>query len=81
MTPVARPATASEVAAICGHLDDEVIAAIVATGATAAEVLEAFTSHSAGDRIATEIQHSSKGAVGAVYKILVRAPPGPARRG
>ena len=43
MTTLARPATAGEIVAICGHLDDDFVAAIAATGATAAEVLEAFT--------------------------------------
>ena len=43
MSAVAQTATASEIVAICGPLDDGVIARIRDTGATAAEVLEAFT--------------------------------------
>ena len=39
VTMPARPATAAEIVVICGHLDDDFIAAIAATGATAAEVL------------------------------------------
>lgn len=72
MNTVARPATASEIVAICGHLDDAVVAEIVATGATAAEVLEAFTWYSADDQIGTELQRSRHGAVGEVYEILTR---------
>jgi hypothetical protein len=77
MTTVARPATASEIVAICGHLDDDVTAAIVATGATAAEVLEAFTWYSADDQIGTELQRGQRGAVGRVYEILMRDEPDP----
>ena len=77
MSTVARPATASEIVAICGHLDDGMIAEIVATGATAAEVLEAFTWYSADDQIGTELQRSRRGAVGAVYDILRRDEPDP----
>ena len=77
MSTVARPATASEIVAICGHLDDGVVAEIVATGATAAEVLEAFTWYSADDQIGTELQRSRRSAVGAVYEILAREDPDP----
>jgi hypothetical protein len=77
MSTIARPATASEIVAICGHLDDGVIAEIVATGATAAEVLEAFTWYNADDQIGTEVQHSRQGAVGAVYEILAGEEPDP----
>ncbi len=77
MSGLARPATASEIVAICGHLDDGVVACIVATGATAAEVLEAFTWFSADDQIGTELQHGRHGAAGAVYDILVREEPDP----
>jgi hypothetical protein len=77
MTTVVQPATASEIVAICGHLDDQIIAEIVATGATAAEVLEAFTWCNADDQIGTELQHGRQGAVGAVYDILMREEPEP----
>ena len=77
MTTVARPATASEIVVICGHLDDDAIAEIVATGATAAEVLEAFTWYSADDQIGTELQRGQRGNVRAVYEILMRDEPDP----
>ena len=70
MTTTTRPATASEIIAICGHLDDGVIARIVATGASPTEVLEAFTWCCADDQIGTELQRGQRGAVGAVYDIL-----------
>lgn len=77
MNAVARPATAAEITAICGHLDDAVVARILATGATASEVLEAFTWYSADDQIGTELQRHSRGAVGAVYDILAQEEPDP----
>ena len=77
MNTLARPATASEIIAICGHLDDGTVADIVATGATAAEILEAFTWHSADDQIGTELQRGQRGAVRAVYEILCRDEPDP----
>ena len=77
MSIVAQAATASEIVAICGHLDDGVIARIVAIGATPAEVLEAFTWYSADDQIGTELQHGRHGAVGQVYVILMQEEPDP----
>jgi hypothetical protein len=56
-------------------LDDGVVARIVATGASPAEVLEAFTWSSADDQIGTELQHGRRGAAGAVYDILMREEP------
>lgn len=80
MNTIAKPATASEIVAICGHLDDDVIARVLATGATAAEVLEAFTWYSADDQIGTETRRHRQGAVGAVYEILCREDTDPDER-
>lgn len=77
MNEVALAATASEIIAICGHLDDGVIAQVLATGATAAEVIEAFTWFSADDQISTELRRGPRGAVAAVYDILMRKEPDP----
>jgi hypothetical protein len=77
MSAVAQAATASEIIAICGHLDDGVIAQIIATGATPAEVIEALTWFSADDQIGTELRRGPRGAVGAVYDILMREEPDP----
>ena len=68
--PLIKPASASEVRAIVGPLDDAVIARIVATGASAAEVLEAYTWLTADDHLGTELEHTCRGRVAQVYEIL-----------
>lgn len=65
MTVAIRSATASEIVAIVGHLDDGVIARILATGATPAEVLEAFTWTHADDQLGRELLRRPHGAAGA----------------
>jgi hypothetical protein len=65
-----KPATASEVRGIVGELDDAVIARIVATGATAAEVLEAYTWFMADDQLGTELDRTCRGRVAEVVDIL-----------
>jgi hypothetical protein len=70
-----EPATASEVASIVGKLDDDIIAGIVATGATAAEVLEAYTWLSADDQLGTELQRQPVGRVAEVCGILAADQP------
>jgi hypothetical protein len=77
MTSPSQPATASEIIEIVGHLDDGVVVRILATGASPAEVLEAFTWVNADDQIGTELQHGPRGAVGAVYEILLQEEPDP----
>jgi hypothetical protein len=77
MDTITRPATASEIVAICGHFDDGVIARILATGASADEVLEAFTWCSADDQIGTELSRGRRGAVNSVYDILMSEEPDP----
>jgi hypothetical protein len=77
MSIVAQPVTATEIVAICGSLDDDFIAAIAATGATAAEVPEAFTWYSSDDQIGTELQHGLRGNVRTVFEILMRDEPDP----
>ena len=77
MTSASRPATASEIIEIVGHLDDGVIARILVTGASPAEVLEAFTWVNADDQLGTELQHGRQGAVGTVYEILLQEEPDP----
>jgi hypothetical protein len=77
MNSTSRSATASEIIAIVGHLDDGVVSRIQATGATAAEVLEGFTWATADDQIGTELRHGRHGAAGAVYEILMQEEPEP----
>jgi hypothetical protein len=77
MNSTTRSATASEIIEIVGHLDDGVIASILATEATPAEVLEAFTWATADDQIGTELRHGRHGVAGAVYEILMQEEPDP----
>ena len=72
MTQQDRPVTSSEIIGIVGPLDDAVLIEIISTGASAGEVLEAFTWLTADDQIATEIGHGPRGAALRVYKILQR---------
>jgi hypothetical protein len=66
----AHAATAGEIVEIVGPLDDSVVMRIIDTGATAAEVLEAFTWLSADDQIGTELEHRPRATVMRVYEIL-----------
>jgi hypothetical protein len=68
--PSSKPASASEVRAIVGPLEDAVIARIIATGASAAEVLEAYTWLTADDQLGTELERTCRGRVAEVYEIL-----------
>lgn len=65
-----RPATASEIVAICCGLDDRMILDIIATGASAAEVLEAHTWLMADDQLGAELKRRPSGRVGQVCDIL-----------
>jgi hypothetical protein len=65
-----RPVTASEVVRLVGPLEDAVVARIIDTGATAAEVLEAFTWLTADDDLGTELERTRTGRVAQVYDIL-----------
>ena len=76
MTVATRSATPSEIVAIVGHLDDGVIARILASGATPAEVLEAFTWAHADDQLGRELLRRPHGAR-AVFDILMREEPDP----
>jgi hypothetical protein len=74
-----RPATAAEITEITGPLDDDMLMRIIATGATPAEVLEAFTWANADDQIGTELERRPRGAAARVYDILKEAEPEPDR--
>ena len=75
-----QPLTASQIVDIVGPLDDAVLLEILQSGATAAEVLEAFTWVNANDQIATETEHGPRGAVLRVCEILARQEPEPDER-
>lgn len=65
-----RTVIASEVAAICGELDERTIADIVATGATPSEVLEAHTWLSSDDYLHRAVHRAPAGTVAEVCRIL-----------
>jgi hypothetical protein len=80
MTEISRAATAEEIVKIVGPLDDAVLMRIIETGATASEVLEAFTWTTADDQIGTELERGPRGVVAQVYEILRREEPEPDER-
>lgn len=55
---------------ICGHLGDDRIAQIIATGAGPAEVTEAFAWLSEDEYLGGELEKSLSGLVERVYDIL-----------
>ena len=70
--------TREQVIAIVGTLDDDRLAEIIATGATPAEVTEAFEWLNRGGEMGEELHRSLHGTVAQVYEILKRDEP-PAR--
>ena len=74
MTKLSR----DDVIAIVGTLDDDRIAEIIATGASAAELTEAFTWLSQNGEAGARLGHSLSGTVARLYEILKRDEP-PAR--
>lgn len=80
MTDATRPATRDEIIEIVGPLDDATLVQIIATQATAAEVLEAFTWANADDQLGTELERGPRGAVTRVFEILKMEEPEPDER-
>ncbi|HEV2303502.1 MAG TPA: hypothetical protein VGR91_18205 [Stellaceae bacterium] len=80
MKEIPRPATVSEIVEILGALDDDLVTRILATGASAAEVLEAFTWANADDQIGTDLERRPRGAAAQVYEILKSEEPEPEER-
>lgn len=64
------PLTAEEVRRIVGRLSGDRIAAVLATGATSADVVEAFTWLSSDEYLGGGIERPLKGVVAEVYEIL-----------
>ena len=64
-------ATASEIRAIVGDVDDVVVASIAGTGASAAEVLQAVQWFRGAGGLENEAGHEPHGAVREVYEILL----------
>ena len=75
ITAKPAPATASEIRAIVGDVQDATVASILQTGATEAEVLEAFTWISADDALGNEVDHGRRGVAGQVFEILQAEEP------
>lgn len=65
-----RAATASEIRAIVGALEDNVIASIAALGATRDEVLEAQAWFASDDYLHRQLHHALKGRAAQVFEIL-----------
>jgi hypothetical protein len=64
------PLTAEDIRRIVGRISEDRIAAILATGATPAEVVEAFTWLSSDEYLGGGLERSLSGAVAQVYEIL-----------
>ncbi len=70
LTAERRTATAEEISTIVGAVENGTLAAIVATGATREEVLEANTWLTADDQMHRELHHAPGGVVARVLAIL-----------
>jgi len=69
-TNKSSPLTAEDVRSIVGRIGDDQLAAILATGATSAQVLEAFTWLSSDEYLGGELERPLISAVADVYEIL-----------
>jgi hypothetical protein len=68
-------ASAAEIRSIVGDVDDLVISQIMATGATAAQVLTAVQLIRGGGGLEEEAGHEPHGAMRAVFEILQAEEP------
>lgn len=62
--------TRDEIIEIVGRINDFRIAEIIATGATAAEVTEAFTWLSGDEHLGGDLERPLSGTVAQIYEIL-----------
>ncbi len=62
--------TREQVVKIVGRIDEGRVAEIIATGATPAELMEAFTWLSSDEYLGGELEHSLRGKVAQLYDIL-----------
>jgi hypothetical protein len=77
--PPVRPATAGEIRAVVGALDDSVVAGILALGATREEVLEAWTWFGSDDYLHRELHRAPGGRTAAIVDLLEAELPEPDR--
>ena len=74
-TNKSSPLTAEDVRSIVGRIGDDRLSAILATGATSAQVLEAFTWLSSDEYLGGELERPLTGAAADVYEILRAGEP------
>lgn len=67
---MARRITSHDVHRIVGALEDDVMAQVLATGATLDELMEARQWLTAPDVVQSEAQHQMRGRVAQLYEIL-----------
>ncbi|MGU7783888.1 hypothetical protein [Burkholderia sp. PU8-34] len=63
-------ATASEIRAIVGPIEDELVAQILDVGPTSAEVLDAYTRLRTDDRLEGRLERELHGKAARVFEIL-----------
>ncbi|OIQ76726.1 hypothetical protein GALL_415910 [mine drainage metagenome] len=73
------PATASEIREIVGPLEDEVVVKILDIGATASEVLDAYTWFRSDERRERLLEHELHGRTARVFEVLEEDYPEPDR--
>jgi len=78
--PAPQPLTAANVHEVLGPMDDELVARIIATGATVEELIEAFEWFNADDYMGREVKHPFVGVVAEVCEILQEELPEPEGR-
>lgn len=74
-----QAASAAEIRAILGPIDETLLVEIQRTGASAAEVLEAFTRLEEDDAVGPVAQRPATATVVEVMALLDAAKPGPER--
>jgi hypothetical protein len=67
--------TAQDVRSIVGRIGDDRVSAILATGATPAQVVEAYTWLSSDEYLAGGLQRPLTGVVAEIYDILKASEP------
>ena len=77
MNQTSKTLTHDEVIEIVGPLDDFRVAEIIATGATAAELLEAFERVSSAADLGAELERPLSGTVAQLFEILSADEPEP----
>jgi hypothetical protein len=77
--PADDVASAAEIRAILGPIDDTLLVEIQRTGASAAEVLEAFTRLEEDDAVGPVAKRPANATVVEVMALLDAAKPGPER--